>query len=237
MKVGVLNAYTLATESARNTNETEVFKNMFDTVEHDLTFVEHRVADGKFPLPGACDAYLITGSPSGAYEDDGWIEQLRAFIVVEFQRAVPFVGVCFGHQVLAHALGGRAEKSAKGFALGRDVLHVWKKPGWMTPAPDRVTLHYFHGDQVTALPEGAEVLAGSEFCPVGVFVVGRQVLGIQAHPEMVHGRIQRGVKMLRETEEPGLVRVADEAEATLKPGIADGAVVAQWIVSFLKVDG
>lgn len=234
MKVGVLNSYTRATEDARNTNETEVFKALFSTVQHPLTFVEYRVADGDFPEPDACDAFLITGSPSSAYDSTPWIVRLRALIPTLFARGVPVIGVCFGHQVLAHALGGRVEPSAGGFALGREVLPVRKQPTWMVPARDALTLHYFHGDQVVALPPGAETLGGSERCPNGLFVIRRKVLGIQAHPEMVDGRIMIGVGELRATGDEGMKRVADEAERTLVPGIADGAVVAQWMVNFLK---
>ncbi len=124
MKLGVLNAFTPQEETLIGKQEFKQFVELFSHVEHDLQFSEYRVTEGDFPEPGACDAYLITGSPSGAYERKPWVVRLQEVIRAEHANGTPLVGICFGHQILAHALGGRTENRPRGGGLGRgEVAH------------------------------------------------------------------------------------------------------------------
>ncbi len=133
------------------------------------------VVDGKFPSgPEAADGWLITGSKHGAYEDHPWIAPLEDLIRQISAAKRPLVGICFGHQIIAQALGGRVVKFDKGWSVGRTEYQTAGGP---------LTLNAWHQDQVVALPEGAEVIASSEFCENAALVYGDHILTYQPHPE------------------------------------------------------
>ncbi len=102
---------------------------------------------------------------------------------------VPYVGICFGHQLLAHALEGRTERAGGGWGAGVGPMEVCAVEPWMDPPVPSVTLLYLHQDQVTALPPGGGVLGRADHCPVAMMRVGSTMLGIQAHPEFSSGYV------------------------------------------------
>ncbi len=140
------------------------------------------VRAGAWPDMDAHEAFLITGSAAGVYDPLPWIAELIAFL-----RALPverkLVGICFGHQVMAEAFGGRAEKSSRGWGLGLHAYDVVARAPYMDAGPS-IAVPVSHQDQVTVLPPGARVLAGSAFTPYGVLEYGdRAALSCQCHPE------------------------------------------------------
>jgi GMP synthase-like glutamine amidotransferase len=141
------------------------------------------VDEGELPeAPTACDAYLVTGSPAGAYEPLPWIAELKGFLNAVKGQA-KLVGVCFGHQVMAEAFGGRVVKSPKGFGLGEQTYRVLRQEPWMDGVGE-VRLPGTHQDQVVQAPPGAEVVAGSDFTPIGALAYRDQpAISIQLHPE------------------------------------------------------
>ena len=141
----------------------------------DLTFRTWAVVDGEFPEgPHDAEGWLITGSRHGAYDDLPWIPRLEALIRAIHAEAVPLVGVCFGHQVIAQALGGTVEKFAGGWSVGRTLYDF---------GGEALALNAWHQDQVTRAPEGATVLARSEFCANAALAYGDSIFTVQAHPE------------------------------------------------------
>ena len=139
----------------------------------------YRCYQGEFPdAADTCDGWLITGSAASVYDGDDWISQLEAFVRSASENR-PVVGICFGHQLIGQAFGGTVEK-APGWGIGvhrHDII----APG----APvDHLELLASHQDQVISPPSEAQVLGGSEFCPIGAMSIGRNVLSIQNHPEM-----------------------------------------------------
>ncbi|HLK23971.1 MAG TPA: type 1 glutamine amidotransferase [Caulobacteraceae bacterium] len=143
------------------------------------------VAGGDFPSAAtACDAYIVTGSEAGVYDDRPWIAPL-----LEFLRAVKgrarLVGVCFGHQAMAEAFGGRAIKSPKGLAMGLHTYAFDDRERWMdSAAPASAAVS--HQDQVVELPPGAHVVGGNAFTPMGVIAYGDQpAISMQCHPEFM----------------------------------------------------
>lgn len=134
------------------------------------------------PSPRTCEAYLITGSASGVYDGDPWIAALEAF-VRGLDGDVKILGVCFGHQLLAQAFGGRVEKSAKGWGLGLQTYAVTNRPYWMDEV-ETFSLPASHRDQVVEPPPQSVVLAASDFTPYAALAYpGRLAASFQAHPE------------------------------------------------------
>ena len=113
-----------------------------------FTFKTWDVVDQIFPSsPLEADGWLISGSKHGAYEDHAFIKPLSELIKNIYASAQPMVGVCFGHQLIAQALGGKVEKFNGGWAIGRQ--------NYTFGTHGAVTLNAWHQDQVTALPPGA----------------------------------------------------------------------------------
>jgi len=141
------------------------------------------------PDPGTLEAVMITGSPAGVYDDEAWIGPLSDFIRAGADARLPQVGICFGHQILAEALGGKVVKSDKGWGVGRHTYDVVACPRFIQEAcPPSVSAAVSHQDQVVALPPGADVIAASDFTPfAGLYYPDAPALSFQCHPEFADG--------------------------------------------------
>lgn len=128
----------------------------------------------------ACAAYLITGSSAGVYDPLPWIEPLKDFL--RGAKGTPMVGICFGHQIMAEAFGGKVIQSPKGWGVGLHRYEVRQPQAWMD-AP-RFSIPASHQDQVVEAPPGASVIAASAFTPFGMLAYGDQpAISLQLHPE------------------------------------------------------
>lgn len=232
MKIALLNNITPQEEQDVGVPQLDLFQAFFAQALEPVNLSEYRVTEGELPtLPNHYDAYLISGSTSGAYEDKAWILELSRFVQRVYQTGQQkLVGICFGHQLLAHVLGGETQKSSRGWGLGRRELHLSDTPHWMTSAAHASALYYAHQDQVVRLPEVAQCLAGSAFCPNEMFVIQDRVLGIQGHPEFSAEIAEKVVDVLSE-QVPA--EVAEAAEFSLAQGTASGSLLSQWIVNFI----
>ncbi len=231
-KLGILNAINPA-ESHVNWGGSpiDVYIRFIQTAGAAFESAGYEVAQGHFPTsPGECDAYVITGSPRGAYDSDPWIAELVQFIRKGTQSGQKFVGICFGHQILAHALGGHVEKSEKGWGLGLKTFEVSQSKPWMNGRPQQMSLYFAHQDQVERLPPDADLLGGNEFCPIGMYAIRDQVFGIQGHPEFSPGIMN---DIFNRFKENGNAALAAAGEASMRAGTPDDQIVAHWIVNFL----
>ncbi len=198
----------------------------FDTCGYEIT-------QGDYPQgPKSCDAYLITGSPKGVYDQDAWILWLKDFIRECFQSDKKLVGICFGHQILAEALGGRVCQSDKGWGLGLSPFDVITQKPWMNDHKVSCQLHFVHQDQVEQLPPEAELLASNDFCPNLMFDINDQVLGIQGHPEFTRAMMFEIIESL-DGRLPA--QICQAAQVSLDQGTADNRLFAHWITNFLKI--
>lgn len=161
--------------AAKYRSNADLFKTLLDG--HGFEFDVYGVNHGKFPINvDASDSYLITGSQHGAYEDHFWISELEQFIRDCFKVAKPVVGICFGHQIMAQALGGQVEKFDGGWALGRQ--EYCDMDGKVIP------INAFHQDQVVIAPPDSTITLSSGFCACAALSYGEKGLSFQGHPEM-----------------------------------------------------
>jgi GMP synthase-like glutamine amidotransferase len=188
-----------------------------------LQFRTYHVEAMQFPVSvHDCDGWLITGSRHGAYEDHPFIRPLEDFIRKAMAEDVPLVGICFGHQIIAQAMGGKVERHEGGWAVGPQDYEFEGQP---------VRINAWHRDQVTEVPDEAEVVASNDFCANAALVYGDRAFTVQAHPEFSDEFIDG----LLRTRAPGLVPPDVMAEAAAKLGHDnDAALVAQKIADFFK---
>ena len=173
-------------------------------------------------------AYLITGSPAGVYEPLPWIPPLLSFIR-EAKGKAKLVGVCFGHQAMAEALGGHVEKSQRGWGIGLQDHEIRASAPFMEGAPERIAIPVSHQDQVVALPPGALILAGNAFSPYGLVEwPSGDALSMQFHPEFEPGYAKALIEARR-----AVLPEPDAALASLERR-NDGARVGKWINAFLS---
>ena len=198
-----------------------MFARLFDG--HGLAFRSYAVVDETFPSSiEECDGWLITGSKHGAYEPHSWIPPLEQFIRDVYADGRPMVGICFGHQIIAQALGGTVEKYSKGWAVGRQEYVI---------DGETLALNAWHQDQVTRLPDGATVIGRNAFCDNAALVYDTRIMTVQPHPEHTAEFVGR----LAESRGRGLVPddLLDRAIAdTGKP--TDEQTIAGRMAAFLK---
>ena len=204
------------------------YREMFAALLPDFSFRYYEAHRGELPSSAAeCDAWMCTGSKYSVYDGTRWIADLAAFI-----RAIekPYVGICFGHQMLAHAMGGEVAKAKQGWGVGVLPLEILKSEPWMDPPTRSVRIQHMHQDQVQKLPEDSVLLGRSAHCEIGMFRVGESKLGIEGHPEFT---VEYGAALIRARENQIGERESKRALESLR-GKTDGRTVGRWIERFLK---
>jgi GMP synthase-like glutamine amidotransferase len=193
----------------------------FETKGYDVRRGEYPAALEDHP------AYLITGSPAGVYDPLPWIAPLEDFLRSARGKA-KLVGICFGHQVMAEAFGGRVEKSERGWSVGLQEYEIWQRPQWMADAPATIAVPVSHQDQIALLPPDAEVLAANAFSPFGMLAYpGQDAVSMQFHPEFEPDFARALIEARR-----GILPDPDAAIASLDAP-DDRPRVAAWIRRFL----
>lgn len=194
----------------------DMFQAMFERDGADFTYQTVALDAGvDLPDPQTLDAILITGSPLGVYDDVAWLGRLRTFIREAHAERVKMVGICFGHQAIADALGGVVRKSDKGWGLGRHTYRIVCRPPFLDAPRASLSVACSHQDQVITPPEGAKIVLASDFTPnAGLHYTNGTTLSFQPHPEFSEDYARE------------LVR--------LRKGRADDATIEKAMASFAK---
>ena len=233
IRLGLLDTIPQTFYLSGEASDPQKFMDMFAAAGLAFSYETYHFAEGEMPAsPDECDAWLITGSPCSVYEDLPWIPVLEEFIRRAFAAAIPQVGVCFGHQIAAQALGGHVARADTGWVLGRHHLYVNVQRDWMTKVLDEHTLHYINQDQVLDLPPEVRLLGESPRCPNAFYEAEGRLLCIQPHPEQPVSSMQIFSDMLLER---GAISEAEHQDcyASLESGEADSTLVAGWLGQFI----
>jgi GMP synthase-like glutamine amidotransferase len=198
---------------------------------HGAQLVEYDVEAGHLPDSATeCDGWLCSPSRSSVYDDIPWIADAEELLRDVIATEQPYVGICFGHQLLAQTLGASVERYPAGWQVGAQTYEIMQAPPWLDPPLTRVTLLASHQDQVTTLPDGAELLARGVTgeCAIAGFTFGERAWTLQAHPEFVAPLADH--LLSRRVELIGAERVAAARASLVTPH--DRWVVGTWIARF-----
>lgn len=135
------------------------------------------------PDPTSADAVLVTGSSATVHEHDPWSDRAGAWLRAAVQSGVPVLGVCYGHQLLADAFGGRTSRNPNGREIGLTTVHIAQDDPLFEGLPPVFPVFETHLDAVVDVPQSARVLAGNARCPVQALAFGPRAWGVQWHPE------------------------------------------------------
>ena len=208
----------------------QMFEHMIGVADASVTFNTVSIPAGE-PLPDIeeLEAILITGSAAGVYDTLDWIAPLEGFVRTAHDNKVPMIGVCFGHQLIAQALGGTVRKSEKGWGIGRHVYDV--APGNGLIEGTRIALACSHQDQVITPPVGAKTILSSDFTPhAGLLYAGDTTLSVQPHPEFSVGFALACCEVVRKGLAPD--SVVTTAQASLAEPLDSarlGGVIARFL--------
>lgn len=222
MKIGILQTGHAPDNMPASMGDYDAF---FHTLlrGHAFDFDTYAVVDNSFPKSANdADGWLITGSKHGAYEDHPWIPPLEDLIRDIAARNLPLIGVCFGHQIIAQALGGKVEKFSGGWAVGSTDYQI---------GDETFTMNAWHQDQVTELPKDARVLGSNAFCENAVLAYGDTILTIQPHPEFESNFIDALIRTRGRGVVPDALLEAASAQLD-KPN--DNGKIADKMAAFFK---
>ncbi len=234
MKLGILETDQLSPELLQSFGSYgEQFKNLLQQTNAELDFEYFDIIKQQYPENiEQCDAYLITGSKFSAYDDLPWIHKLKQYIQLLHKHEKTLIGICFGHQLIAHALGGKTEKSLNGWGVGMFGSELLKTKEWMQDHQEPFKLLVSHQDQVVQLPDKAHVLASNDFCQYASFHIGYHILTFQGHPEFSKEYLLSLINNRRETLGEAISKTAIES---LKSD-SDSQIIAQWIINFINLN-
>ena len=194
-----------------------------------MELIRYELDEGRVPTNvRECDGWLCSPSRNSTYDDVGRIRDSEALLRDFIAHETPFVGICLGHQLLAQALGGIVERSPYGWGVGVSNYEVVAHQPWMTPGQQNLALIGSHQDHVTRLPDGAELLFRSDYCPYGGFAIGERCWTLRVHPgfnpELADHLLANRIELI------GSERVAQARATRHRP--LDQDIVANWIAAF-----
>jgi GMP synthase-like glutamine amidotransferase len=209
----------------------DMVQRLLRPLDDNLDFKKYQATRLELPQSvDECDAYIIPGSKFSVYDKLEWIRQLQQFVIMLHRQQKKMVGICFGHQLIAHTLGGKTEKFSGGWVVGIMSSRVCDHQSWMQPQKKTFSLAVTHQDQVSALPPAAEIYAENEQCAISGFKLGESIITFQGHPEFSHDYLK---SIMERRHDLMGERVYRQALNSIND-TTDRELVGQWIVNFLK---
>lgn len=234
MKIGILKADKVHHELLDRFGEyPAMFEDLLREVEADVEIVVYDVISGEFPEQiNDVHGYIITGSKMSVYDEIDWITRLGSFIEELHKRKKKLIGICFGHQMVAHFLGGKTQKSHKGWGVGIHESSFTKAAKIYGIEGQTYKLVCSHQDQIVEPAPSSVVLASSDFCPYSMLQIGEHILTFQGHPEF-KPEFSRSLMELRK-DELGNMRYQEGLDSLTKS--TDAHEAGKWIVNFIRAD-
>jgi len=211
-----------------------MFMKMIAHHQKDVEFDVVSVVNGEsLPELDDIESLLITGSSYGAYEEIPWKADLEDLIRAVYARKTPMVGVCFGHQIIAQALGGTVQKADQGWGLGRHIYNV--QPGNGLIDLPQLAIACSHQDQVLKAPAEATPLLSSDFAPyAGLLYANGSTLTFQPHPEFDRDYAYELCVMRQGIAPDDVVKTAEESLDHPLDGDILGDVISRLLVKRLQ---
>lgn len=209
-----------------------MFQRGISAVDSAMTLTPYAAYQGELPAhPSDHDGYMISGSAASVFEDLPWIEPLMEFVRRCQTDKIKMVGICFGHQLIAHALGGNTERSDNGWGFGIHKAAITASPEWLETSEKDYDLIVIHQDQVVTLPDGFSTLASNDFCPHSMISDNENMLGIQGHPEF--SKEYCAYRALARREKIGESKYQETLEL-LAGNESQSSEVLGWVSQFLR---
>lgn len=224
MRLGILQTGHAPDELLQNFGDYDLlFRRLLG--EKTFDYVTYPVVDNIFPdSVESADGWLITGSRYSVNDPDPWIGKLIALIREIKASGRPMVGICFGHQAIAKALGGAVGENPGGWIAGASE--------YRTPEGERDrTLLAWHKEQILTLPGEAEIVSGSSACPYAVLRYGDVALTCQAHPEFTADFIRGLVETRGQSLTDGIRNRANNADDAQIARARTSAEIATFLKS------
>ncbi len=210
--------------------EIEQIKTMMQTERRDWSYHFYDIFAGQFPDIDQYDGFVVSGSPSSVNDPDAWVIAMLDYIRQVFSAGKPMVGICYGHQAIAKALGGEVSWSPLGWSIGVVETAYRDHADWMEPQLPELRLFAAHNEQVLKAPEGAAILASTPECPIAAFRIGNQVFATQHHPEMGKPFVAHILKEVA----PDLNEAQREKFDASMVKEDDSKVFAGWMAQFIE---
>ena len=210
----------------------EMYQKAFNGLGFQISWIVYDACKTELPnTTGEVDGFIISGSRFSVNDNEKWITNLISFVRWLNQEKIPTVGICFGHQLIAKALGGVVEKSGSGWGVGCKAFLVDGKRDWMKGSKEELVVPAFHQEQITRLPIGGRLIGSADYCTNFLMECNDQMLGIQGHPEFrkeyISALLGERLAVLSEA-------VSSEAEKSLKLS-EDNTLIKSWILDFIRI--
>lgn len=233
IRIGILQCDHVADDLIKDHGDyQDMFTDLVLSQDDEIEISVYDLTADQFPIDlNACDGYIITGSKFSAFEDIPWIHKAKDLVKDLYQAQIPTVGICFGHQLIAEALGGKVERATdKGWGVGVHQWQIKNQQEWMKKNPlESISMRASHQDQVVEMPKDATLIAGSDFCPIAGFQLN-SVVTFQGHPEFSKEYLETLITNRLDRIGENTTNAAIES---LKKEV-DGRTVGSWMVDFIK---